>query len=567
MTCRLRILAFSLLSLLATAGLAQEQDAGRRILEEQQRRERLEELERSQAGQQVSTPTAQGVVEEEVCFPIDDIHLSGATILKGKILDGIVAEFSGRCLGQVSIGNLLQQLSAAYADRGYITTRAYIPAQDISTRKLKIDVLEGRIEAFVYRQVDEDGQPKDGKARKIKSAFPAKAGDVFQLRDIEHGLEQINRLSSSQANANLTAGTEPGTSQVVVTEQKVDTVRGTFGIDNQGSEESGETQVRLGLEADDLLRINDTIAFSYSGSENSNAFAVSASVPFRKWLFSGNASYSESLTNLSATSDLFTQTANLDLRAERLVFRDARSKYYAYGALSSYWNERFVNIAALTPQHRSAYRVGFRQEHRLKKAIIAADTSLTFGADFFGADRDPVMPVQGAPRTEYKKLEARINYIRPFENGNQLSFSFTGQVSDQILFSNEQLSIGGWNSVRGYNGFNVAGDSGFFVRSEYRFKASPLDIRKWGKAFGEKSRLNPVKNATGGTSTFVFADLGHVFSKATNEDFNMMSIGAGATMRLGKTTLRGVLAVPLRDENGQEAGEVQALLALSVNIF
>ncbi len=548
-------------------GHSQEQNAGRRILEEQQRRERFEELERAQTGQQITTPKASGVVRETPCFPIDVIKLSGVTILKGAVMDNIVAEFSGKCIGQQSIGNLIQRISAAYADRGYITTRAYIPAQDISTRELKIDVVEGRIEAFVYRQVDKNGSPKEARARKLKFAFPARAGDVLQLRDIEHGLEQINRLASSQANANLSAGEELGTSRVMITEQKVNTVRGTIGIDNRGTKESGRTQIRFGLEADDLLRINDTVAFSYSGSEQGNAFAMSSSVPFRKWLFSGSASYSDSLSNLSSTSDLFTQTASFNLRAERLVFRDARSKYYAYGALSSYWNERFVNISALTPQHRSVYRLGVRQEHRFEKAIIVTDTSLSFGTGFFGADGDPSTPVSGAPRARYKKFEARIDYFRPFKNGDQFSLSFSGQVADRILFSNEQLFIGGWNSVRGYNGFNVAGENGFFARSEYRFKSGLLDIRKWGRPVGGKTWLNPLKNATGGSSAFVFADFGHVYSRATKDKSKMFSVGVGTTLRIGKTTLRGVLAVPLRKEAGQKAGEVQAMMALTVDLF
>ncbi|WP_146193067.1 ShlB/FhaC/HecB family hemolysin secretion/activation protein [Maritimibacter sp. 55A14] len=563
-----RLISAALLLLAVGSGLhAQEQDPGRRILEEQRRRERLEELERAQAGQEVVAPEAKGVVREEVCFPIDEIVLTGVTVLKPRVLEPIVAEFSGRCLGQASIGHLLQRISGAYADKGYITTRAYVPAQDISSRELRIDVLEGRIEAFVYTQLDKDGQPRKSPQRKILSAFPARAGDVFQLRDVEHGLEQINRLASSQANANLTAGTAPGTSRVVVTEQKVDTVRGTVGIDNQGADESGETQIRLGLEADDLLRLNDTYTLSYSGAENSNALALSMSVPFRKWLFSANASYSEALTNLSPTSDLFTQTANLGLRAERLIMRDARSKYYVYGALSSYWNERFVNIAALTPQHRSAWRIGFRHEHRLEKAVIAADTALSFGAGFLGADRDPAVPVPGAPQAEYTALEIRINYIRPLENGRQFSLAVIGQIADAPLFSNEQLAIGGWNSVRGYNGFDVSGDSGFFLRSEYRFKASPLDLRDWGKAFKTAGNWTPLRNAQGGVSPYLFADMGHVYSRATRTAAYMVSIGAGLTARLGKTTLSGSLAMPLRNENGQTAGEVQALLSLSAKLF
>ena len=308
----------------------------------------MEELAGNSAGQVITTPDAKGPVSEALCFPIEEIALSGITVFPDTRFAAMLAEFNGRCLGQASIGNLLARISAVYADEGYITTRAYVPAQDIGTRKLTIEVLEGRVEAYVYRQVDEKGAATPGKPRKIKSAFPLQVGEVFQLRDIEHGLEQMNRLRSSQANANLIAGEAPGTSQVVITEKKVDTIRGTVGLDNRGNAATGQTQIRFGLEADDLLQINDVWSLSFSGSENTNALAFAVSAPYGKWLFSLNGSYSEELSPVTILSDLFTQSAGVNLTAERLLARNARSKYFGYVTASSYWNERYINIASLT---------------------------------------------------------------------------------------------------------------------------------------------------------------------------------------------------------------------------
>ena len=359
---------------------AQEGDPGARLLEETRRQRQMEDLARTPAGQEITTPDARGPVAETPCFPIDAIEVTGTTIYTDVDYAPILDAFSGRCLGQASITNLLARITALYADVGYITTRAYVPAQDISARRLTIEVLEGRIEAYGYQQVDATGNARPGPPRKITSALPQRPGEVFQLRDLEHGLEQMNRLRSSEVNANLSAGEAPGTSRIMLTETKTDTVRGTIGINSRGSEATGYTQVSFGIEADDLLRLNDSWSLSYSGSRNTNALAFGVSVPYRKWLFSLNGSYSEELTPVTATSDLFAQTASVNLTAERLLYRNARSKVFAYGTLSSYWNERYINIVALTPQHRSALRLGLRQEHRLEKAVISADTSLSFGS-------------------------------------------------------------------------------------------------------------------------------------------------------------------------------------------
>ncbi len=548
-------------------GFAQEGDPGERLLEQQTRREQLEGLAGSRAGQEIKTPDVAGVVQEAICFPIDVIHLTGVSVFRDGAFDPLVAAFAGQCLGQASIGNLLQRISGIYADKGYITTRAYVPAQDIASRELTIEVSEGRVEALIYQQVDKDGTPRPGKPRKLKSAMPLQAGDVFQLRDLEHGLEQMNRLRSSQANANLVAGEASGTSRVVVAEQKTDTIRGTFGLDNRGDEVAGETRISLNLEADDLLGLNDTYFLSYSGARDSNALAFSLSIPYRKWLFTANGSYSESLSPVSATSDLFTRTANLNVTGERLVFRDARSKYFLYGGVHSYWNERFVNIAALAPQHRTALSFGLRHEHRREKAVIAANTSLTFGAPFLGGDENVSPLTRATPRSGFTKLETRLTYIRPFERGRQLTATLVGQVSDSPLFSNEQLSVGGWESVRGYAGYSFSGDSGAFLRTELSFPAQALDFRDWGKSLEGSSLPNPVKNAQGGFRPFLFSDAGYVKARATGQSSTMFSAGFGFSSQVGKTTLNGALAIPLTDQNGQSAGNIQAYLGLTVKLF
>jgi hemolysin activation/secretion protein len=546
---------------------SQERSAGERLLEQQKRHERVERLTGASAGQEIKIPKMAGVVAEQTCFPVNVIHLTGVSILKGNTFDALLAEFEKQCLGQASIGNLLQRISAIYADKGYITSRAYVPVQDLASQELTIEVLEGKVEAFIYQQIDNNGNPRPGKPRKIKSAMPLQAGDVFQLRHLEHGLEQMNRLRSSQANANLVAGDEPGTSRIVISEQKADTVRGTFGGNTRGSAATGRTQVSFGIEADDVLRFNDSWSLSYSGSEHSNALAFGFTAPYRKWDFSLNGSYSEELTQLSEASDLFAQTASVNLTAERLVFRDMRSKYFAYGMVSNYRNERFINLAALTPQHRSALRLGLRQEHRLKRAALSADTSLSFGSRIFEADWDAANLPKEEPRTDFTKLESRLTYIRPLKNGSQITATLVGQLSDAPLFSNEQISVGGWESVRGYAGHSFSGDSGAFLRTELSFPPKSPDAQELETSLQNPKNSNLRQNIKGEFRPFLFFDVGHAKARATQESSTVFSTGLGFSARLGNSTFNGGLAIPLTTQNGQSPGSIQAYFGLMTKLF
>ncbi|WP_316015338.1 ShlB/FhaC/HecB family hemolysin secretion/activation protein [Roseobacter sp. HKCCA0434] len=554
---------------MASAGfpiVAQEADQGARLLEETLREREIEALARSQAGQEISTPDIEGPVAETPCFPVDTITVMGNTVYTEAELASVVSAFSGQCLGETSIGNLLAGITALYADAGYITTRAYVPSQDLSTGGLSIDVLEGRIEAYEYQRSETSDMANPDGPLGIGSVMPQRPEEVFQLRDLEHGLEQMNRLRSTEVNANLIAGEAPGTSRIVLTETRVDAVRGTFGINTQGDEITGRRQVSFGLEADNLLSLYDTWSLRYSGSRDSNALAFGVSAPYRRWLFSLNGSYSEELTPVTANSDLFTQTANANLTVERLLFRDARSKYFAHATLSSYWNERYINIAALTPQHRSAFRVGLRQEHRFEDAVILMDTALSVGTGALGADRDASNLPAGSPRTDFTALDASLTYIRPLENGRQLSVSAVGKLSNRPLFGNEQLSIGGWNSVRGYEGSGAGGDNGLYVRTELAFPTIAIDADGWTD-FSAMRELDLFRDIRGGIRPFAFLDAGYVHSRATERDTSLAGAGIGISAQLGRTTLNATLATPLLDADGHDAGSLQAYIGIEVKAF
>ena len=545
----------------------QENNPGDRLLEREIRRQQLENLSRGRAGRQVNIPDLPGVVPETPCFRIRQIEIAGNTIFNRSQLSLAIGEFAGQCLGQMSINNLLQRITAIYADAGFITTRAYVPPQDIGDGVLAVEVLEGRVEAFIYQQVDAKGRQRPGKPRKLRTAMPLQPGDVFQLRDLEQGLEQMNRLRSSEANANLVAGEAPGTSRIIITETKSDTVRGAVGVDNRGDELTGRTQLNFTLEADDLLKLNDTYFFSYSGSRNTNAIAFGVTVPYRKWLFSANGSYSESLSPISANADLFSQTGNLNVNIERLLARNATIKRYVFVGTRAFWNERFVNIRPLQSQYRTSLSLGYREERREETYVLALNSSLTFGAPFLGGDQDFEFANRATPRAEFTRFETRATYIRPFESGTQLSVSFWGQYADVPLFSSEQLSIGGWESVRGYSDFAFSGDNGAFIRSEFSFGTWPLDLEPYGRPLQSVGLANPLSRSQGGVRAFVFGDAGSVYSRATRRSTNMFSAGVGVSVQVGGVTLNGALAVPLEDANGQSAGDVQAFFALSTKLF
>jgi len=62
-----------------------------------------------------------------------------------------VAQFEGQCLGLAEINNVLEVLVYLYVERGYIASRVYLPAQDLSDGSLDVVVIEGSLEDIVLK--------------------------------------------------------------------------------------------------------------------------------------------------------------------------------------------------------------------------------------------------------------------------------------------------------------------------------------------------------------------------------------------------------------------------------
>ena len=92
--------------------------------------------------------------------------------------------------------------------RGYITSRAFLTEQDLSAGELTIPVLEGKLD-----EIHLEGQHP----RALTMAFPGLEGKILNLRDIEQGMEQINRVRSTPVQIAIQPSPKAGYSVVNLT--------------------------------------------------------------------------------------------------------------------------------------------------------------------------------------------------------------------------------------------------------------------------------------------------------------------------------------------------------------
>lgn len=408
------------------------------------------------------------------CHDINYIRISGAPNLSAEMHEQIERDFSGRCLGVVEIEQILAEVTRDYIARGYITTRAYLPEQDLSKGTLEILVLEGVVGKIML----EDGEHD---SIRLGTVFP-RTGQIMNLRDFEQGIEQVNKLSSNNAVMDVLPGETAGASTVIIRNQPRTPFHASFSGDNQGSESTGRQQYAATVLADRLLGLNELLLYTHRRShphdktrQFSESDSFSAIIPFGYSTVSLSTNRSRYTSTITAPSGLDLQfrgeSAADSLRIERVMLRDQSTRVTFGSALTLKDSKSWLagQYLGISSRHLTVLDLDANVSTGFAGGVLGLDFGLAKGLSIAGALRDMDNLPREAPRAQFEKLKYGVNYSIPFRTvGKDFSFSTsaTGQTAMNTLYGSEQMLIGGIYSVRGFERNTLSGDSGYYVRNE-----------------------------------------------------------------------------------------------------
>ena len=413
---------------------------------------------------------------------IDDLQL-----IDDSIKYTILKKYEDKNLTLLDIRELGQELNEQYIKAGYITTRVMMPQQDLTSGELTLSLVYGKIEEII---LDDDSR-RD--RRKVFFAFPTGIGDVLNIKDIDQGIDNINRLESNDVKMDIVSGELFGFSKIVVTTNKEKPWRIKLGYDYQ---EENKKKIRTTAEFDNLFGINDSLYLYYRGDfdnfgkgkkdkDDTTSFSAGYSFPLKTWEFSLDYSYTdEKNINRGVFSSYETQSKSTDygINASKMLYRNDSLRVKLDLGLSLKSEKTYMDGLRLVSQDRdfAVASIGFSGIWRMWGGMSSYSIKYHKGLNALGAKTDGkfsigVMtdpsPLSSDKKYQFDKVSGSFSWYKPFTVKKQrLTFrtSFVGQYSKDNLFSSERISIGGHESVRGYSS-NVSGDIGFYSRSEISY--------------------------------------------------------------------------------------------------
>lgn len=461
------------------------------------------------------------VEDDGVCFKIDDIqptvvepeHANDVAKFGFALLPEIkgAAKVTGQCLSAKDIGALSSRIQNRLIDKGYITSRVLIAAQNLSSGKLLVTLVPGKVGEVIFK--DEESKipvvkTHSGRPAVLASGLSIKSGDVLNLRKLETGLENLQRVPSATAGFEImpSANEQMGYSDIVVSYSQDKRVRGSLSIDDAGSEPTGKYQGTLTASIDNPTGTNDLFYAVFSrdlgndlndykdlpGSKSSKNYSLGYVVPIKNNLLQLNASHNTyHQTVAGSTQDYLYggESNNASVRLSHLAGRDSRSKTYVYGGMHYRSSKSDIDGTELEVQRRktAGYSVGITHETKFGeqgKHSLKTDLSYSRGTGAFDALPAPEsMFNEGSARAGVYKLNTQLSSVMGVGKDKKTpvvySADFSGQYTKDYLVPNDKLAIGGRYTVRGFDGERtLSGDTGAVLRQE--LTAYPAWMNKKG---------------------------------------------------------------------------------------
>jgi len=434
------------------------------------------------------TPTPiPGEVPETIV--VERFEVVGSTVFSEEELAAVTAPFTNRPLSFNELFQVRSQITDLYASQGYITSAAIIPPQTLRAGVVRIEVIEGRLEAI---QVNGNQRLR---AAYVSSRIAPYAEAPLQIERLLEGLQllQLDPLIR-RVSSELSAGPQPGTSLLSITVDEAKTGSLSVDLNNNRAPSVGSFQQVLQLTEDNLSGLGDRLQLSVGNSDGSNT----AKLGYRTFVNPQNATVELTLGgSLGEVIEGDLELLDIDSRAffveatwrQPLVrtpetewaigatFTRQQSEAYFLGNLFG----QSVPFPAIGADDNgvstvSALRLFTDWVRQGERQVLAFRSQLSLGLGHFlgGTVQDQARPSldptleEPRPDNQFLSWSGQAQWVRLLAPDTLLLLQGNAQLASGSLLPAEQFRLGGQTSLRGYRQDFLLVDRGISASAEVR---------------------------------------------------------------------------------------------------
>ncbi|MDX2100038.1 MAG: ShlB/FhaC/HecB family hemolysin secretion/activation protein, partial [Leptolyngbyaceae cyanobacterium bins.59] len=469
---------------------------------------------------------------------VERFEIVGSTVFSPEDLATVTRPFVGRPISLTELFEARSAVTQLYFDRGYITSGALIPPQRLQGGVVQIQVIEGELEGI---QVSGTNRLDSGY---IRSRLAVAVGKPLNREHLLQALQllQLDPLIAT-ISADLTAGTRPGKSLLLVKVTEGKTFNANLIYDNARSPSVGSDRRRIQLTEANLLGLGDSVSVGYTNTDGSDSLDMGYTLPISPYNSTLTLNYGSSSARVIERPfnilDILSSSRYYEVTLRQPLYRTPAQEF-AFGITGSYReSEASFNIlgerisfgarAANDGKLRvTALRLFQEWTDRNTEQVLAMRSQFSIGLETLGSTLNPA-----PPDGRFFTWRGQAQYVRLLAPDTLLLLRSDLQVADRPLVGLEQFGIGGLDSVRGYRQDLLLLDNGFFGSAEVRVPL--IRIPEVGALF------QVVPFIDGGT--------GWNLASGSDAQNSLVSVGLGLRLQMSNLTARLEWGIPLISVN------------------
>ena len=499
-------------------------------------------------------PLASSAPQADAPVDINEFEVAGNTLLPVIDVQAAIYPFAGPGKHLSDVESARAALQKVYEDKGFQAVSVVIPQQKVQGGVVRLQIIETKT-----AQISVTGA-KHASAKQITSQLPElQTGTSPNFNTLNTQLTALNTRSADlQVTPQLKAGAAPDTLDVELEVTDKLPLHWGLEVNNAYSQNTHHLRAQGNFSYDDLWHRGHSLSAFYltapGHSKDSEVYAITYSLPI------GDKGLRLAATALHSGSDVSTVGSMAVLGKGNSLTVNAYVPLSNWGKASQTltlsvaakdFEDRITlgDTGDTTPITYFPISATWGMSVRSGKNAFTSSLGATLGLRGLGSKGTDYDAKRYFASGNFATLRPAVTWTRTFAGDHQLYADLDAQFSNGPLISNEQFSIGGYGSVRGYLQSTALGDNG--VHGSFEVRSSP-----WGIILDPKNVF--LTNLRG----LAFFDFGYAeIDKPLPEQqdkFRMSSTGLGIRSVLFKDYhFDADIAWPLRDQGKLKAGDPQ----------
>lgn len=396
-------------------------------------------------------------------FEVHKFLFEGNTKISSKDLEALGTDLLGQEVYFEDILAFALRVSRYYQSKGYLTSYAYVPEQQIKEGVVKVMVSESLVD-----NIDISGN-KWARTWYLKNVMMGRdglrEGTVFNAKALQGALRELNEENYIKAQSTISKEGEGTNIELGIRDRFP--LKFNFGWDDYGRTHTGVQRASFLVGLDNMTGFGDKIYGGTILSSGATGVLAGYSIPVSAYGTRLSFDYSNSHISLGGPYKYLNvkgRSQSVGFRLSHPLIKNAKTDVVVFTGLDyvdANTHARRVN-AALSDYNLFVLRSGIRgirdDKHGRWLGTLGVDVGLGGSSDVnaTNAQESFVKVVAGATRV-HRIWGKVIGLVR-----------INGQFSPNRLYAVEQMQIGGPYTLRGYQPAELIGDYGITGTIEVR---------------------------------------------------------------------------------------------------